>query len=218
MREGIMGQIEGEYDETRGPHIMLASRRMFYPFDPRPEEFEWTDVGAGLSRTCRFNGQLPTDERTTVCPNDIYSVAQHSCMAGELLDKEHPDAPAWLRLAIHLHDGDEALCGIGDPCGPVKRSPLLEPVLRPYLDKIADAVAAKAGLTGTHLRCAEVKVYDKLVYAWEDRDIRGNEAKPEYRARIPKERLIPWSPAKSNMVWMMRLYKLLDEYKRVVML
>jgi hypothetical protein len=213
-----MGMIEGEYDGKRGPHIMMASRKMFFPFDPRPDEFEWTDVGAGLSRVCRFNGQLPTDEHTTVGPNDIYSVAQHSCMAGALLDKEHPDAPEWLRLALHLHDGDEALCGIGDPCGPVKRSPLLEPVLRPYLDKIADAVAAKAGLDGKHLRCAEVKVYDKLVYAWEDRDIRGHEQKKESHKRLPSDCLVPWTPAKAFMVWMSRLNLLLDEYQRVATL
>jgi hypothetical protein len=213
-----MGQIEGEFDAIRGPHIMLASRKIWFPFDPRPEEFEWTDVGAGLSRTGRFNGQLPTDERTTVCPNDIYSVAQHSCMAGELLDKEHPNAPAWLRLALHLHDGDEALSGIGDPCGPVKRAPQLEPVLRPYLDKIADAVAAKAGLTGAHLRCAEVKAYDKLVYAWEDRDIRGHEPPNEYRARLPKNPLVPWIPGKAFQVWMSRLNFLLDECRKVTTL
>jgi hypothetical protein len=199
--------ISGEFD-ARGPHMVLASRRVWHPFDPRPDEFEWLDVGLGLGRVCRFNGQLPLDG---VCAlGDVYTVAQHSHHAGDLLMIEHPDAPPWLRLAIHLHDGEEALSGFSDPVGPVKREPRFEAVLRPYLNAIQDAVATKAGLTGEQLRAPDVKEYDKLVYAWEDRDIRGHQPPEELAARLPGNRIEPWTHEVAFSKWMARLFALLS--------
>ena len=202
-----MTMIPGEHDD-RGAHFALASKRRWYPFDPKPDECEWSDVGSGLSRVCRFNGQLPPDGVCT--EEDSYSVAQHCVLAGDLLLAEHPDAQAWLRLAVHIHDGEEALSGLGDPVGPVKRAPQLEMILRPYLDTIQDAVALKAGLRGADLRSPLVKEYDKLVYAWEDRDIRGN-APPDYIAdRLPKKKIRPWRSEVAFAWWMSRLQELIS--------
>jgi hypothetical protein len=202
-----MEMIPGEYDE-RGPHFALASKRQWHPFDPKADEFEWSDVGSGLSRVCRFNGQLPPGG---VCTDeDIYSVAQHCVHAGDLLLSEQPHAPVWLRLAVHIHDGEEALSGFNDPVGPVKRAPQFEPILRPYLNKIQDAVALKAGLRGGDLRSPQVKVYDKLVYAWENRDIRGNEPPDYYVRRLPVKKIRPWRSEVAFAWWMSRLQELLS--------
>lgn len=197
------------HDERRGPPILLASRRMWFPFDPRPDDFTWQDLGAGLSRVCRYNGQLPPDG---VCgPGDTFSVAQHSVLAGDLLVLLQPKAPRWLRLAVHLHDGEEALSGLGDPVGPVKHHPPFRALLAPYLDKIQDVIAAKAGLFGEQLRSPEVKRWDKLIYAWENRDIRGIAPPDELAAQIPTMPIEPWTTEVAFERFMSRLCVLLDE-------
>lgn len=192
---------------TRGPNILLASRTTWFPFDPKSEDFTWTDVASGLSRTCRFSGQFQDDG---VCQaHDIYTVAQHCCLGGDIMLQVFPTAPARLRLAFHLHDGEEALSGFGDPVGPVKHSPMFRDILRPYLDRIQDVIAVKAGLTGDELRSVEVKQFDRLTYCWENRDIRGIAPPDDMVPSIPKEIIKPWTPGVAYARWMNRLVALL---------
>lgn len=65
------------------------------------------DIARGLSHLCRFAGQLPR----------FYSVAQHSLLVAQLVNKEHR------RLAL-LHDASEAY--MGDLSRNLKHHPLLE--------------------------------------------------------------------------------------------
>lgn len=67
--------------------------------DPDPTQFIIEDIAGGLSRICRFNGQI----------SRFYSVAEHSIHVSELLPKH-------LQLQGLLHDASEAyICDIPTP-------------------------------------------------------------------------------------------------------
>ena len=74
--------------------LQTASGRPFDLLNPSADQIEWRVVANALSRICRFGGHLPEDI-------DNYSVAQHCCLAADLV------SPAY-RLAVLLHDAHEA--------------------------------------------------------------------------------------------------------------
>lgn len=63
-------------------------------FNPLNPTFDIADIGGGLSRKCRFNGQC----------RRFYSVAEHSLMVSELMLHVYGGDP----LEGLLHDGSEA--------------------------------------------------------------------------------------------------------------
>lgn len=97
--------------QTRcGDWAQTASGRAFYPFDPRPEDIHIEDIAAGLSRQCRYAGQLRDDV-------EHYSVAEHSvCLARYFYARREIDLARWALM----HDAAEAY--ISDIIRPVKRS------------------------------------------------------------------------------------------------
>src|SRR5687768_10005799 len=67
--------------------------------DPKPDQITIEDIAAGLSKVCRFNGQI----------KDWYCVAEHSAHVAELV-------PNQLKLIALLHDASEAyLCDVPTP-------------------------------------------------------------------------------------------------------
>lgn len=68
----------------------VNGRRIDLSF-PKVEDIDVADIACGLSRVCRYTGQL----------RDFYSVAQHAMMVAELVDED-------LRLAALHHDDSEA--------------------------------------------------------------------------------------------------------------
>lgn len=197
--------IDGDQDIT----TRLASGKTWHPFAPRPEDFEWSDVAAGVARTCRFNGQLP--ENGAAGFGEIYSVAQHLCLCSDLLDEHWPEAPIEIKIALHVHDGEEGLNGIGDVVGPVKHARRLE-ILTPYFRAIEDAVARKAGIDPDVMRSPEVKRFDKMAYAIENWHLRGL-AKGDVPQPPEKgpwfDGFVCWSPETARRWWMARLDLLL---------
>lgn len=83
--------------------IQTANGRRFYYDDMRPEQFFIDDIAAGLSRNCRYNGQL---KNTPELEDEIYSVAQHSVYVYRLL-KLNTEAPDRALPWALLHDGPE---------------------------------------------------------------------------------------------------------------
>lgn len=75
----------------RGPWIMTASGRPFWPADPRPEDISVLDLAHHLSLECRYAGACGWH----------YSVAQHSVLVSRLV-------PAEAALWGLLHDAAEA--------------------------------------------------------------------------------------------------------------
>jgi len=69
----------------------------FEPLNPKPDDIRIADIAHALARTCRFNGHGRT----------FYSVAQHSILGSERLDRN-------LARAFLIHDAGEAyLCDLG---------------------------------------------------------------------------------------------------------
>lgn len=81
------------------------------------------DIAHALSYTNRFGGHL---ERP-------YSVAQHCCLASEMVPEEH-------RLAALLHDASEAY--LGDMPSPFKK---LMPDFKYHEDRLMEIIAEKFG-------------------------------------------------------------------------
>lgn len=90
-------------DTNRGPWAVTRSGQQFYLNDPQPEDFNLSDMAAGISKDCRFGGQL-SEEYDDV----IYSVAQHSVYVDMLVGlMGYPHARKW---AI-MHDAPEGIYG-----------------------------------------------------------------------------------------------------------
>ncbi len=110
--------------DDRGDWCRTRSGGRFYPADPRPEDFSIHDIASGLSKMCRFSGQI----------EKFYSVAEHSVLVATILPPE-------LRLQGLLHDATEAY--LGDITRPVKR---LLPEYQALEDRVWRAIAARFGV------------------------------------------------------------------------
>jgi len=77
-------------ENTDGDWIQTYTGRIFYPFDPKPEDIDIEDIAHALSFTCRFGGHS----------KQYYSVAQHCVHVSMHSSKEHA-------LWGLLHDADE---------------------------------------------------------------------------------------------------------------
>lgn len=86
------------------PWTNTVSGKDVHLLNPSPDEIDIKDIAAGLSKMCRYNGQI----------SEFYSVAQHSVYAAILAKPES-------RMHALLHDASEAY--LGDVISPLK--PLL---------------------------------------------------------------------------------------------
>jgi hypothetical protein len=86
--------------------IRLRSGRYLDLADPRPDQFTFADIAGGLSKICRFGGQI---ER-------FYSVAEHSVHCCELAERDGRCIDT--QVAVLMHDAAEAF--IGDVVKPLK--------------------------------------------------------------------------------------------------
>lgn len=109
---------------SRGMWMRTRSGGRFYPADPQPEDINILDLASGLSRECRYGGQMP----------GWYSVAEHSLLVAQAL-------PAHLKLQGLMHDAPEGL--IRDMTRPNK---VLLPDYQALEDKVWRVVATKFGL------------------------------------------------------------------------
>lgn len=77
-------------------------------FHPQPSAIDINDIAAGLSKICRFSGQL----------SRFYSVAEHSVLVAKLMYLRYGEEnPSVLLLGL-LHDASEAY--LGDVTRPIK--------------------------------------------------------------------------------------------------
>lgn len=84
--------------------IQTFTGEKFHFLNPSPDEICITDIAHALSNICRFTGHC----------NKFYSVAQHSVIMSQLIDKDNA-------LAALLHDASEAY--IADLAAPIKNIP-----------------------------------------------------------------------------------------------
>jgi hypothetical protein len=83
--------------EAKDRRLIKGVTGTFYDvFNFRPWMVNINDIATGLSKKCRWNGQIPGDE--------IFSVAQHSVAVSRLMGSD-----PWYRMLGLLHDGSEGL-------------------------------------------------------------------------------------------------------------
>ena len=90
--------------------VQTFTGRLFWPLDPRPADVRIEDIAHALGFKCRFNGHC----------RRFYSVAQHSVLVSEVLQREGRSNS--IQLQGLLHDAAEAY--LPDMAAPIK--PLLE--------------------------------------------------------------------------------------------
>lgn len=139
--------------KERGPWMVTASGLPWYLLDPRAEDVRIVDIAAGLSRVCRYNGQLLEEF-------EFLSVAEHSTlMTRWALDNgivsTREDA-----LAILLHDASEAL--LGDKVTPMKA---ILPEFRRIEDRTQDVIMSGFGLESADIRISKemIKLIDRRI-------------------------------------------------------
>lgn len=192
--------------QRSGDWIQTFTGRRFWPLDPRPEEVEVEDIARALSRLCRFTGHT----------REFYSVAQHSCLVADFLDRKWRDKA--LAFEGLIHDAAEAY--LGDISRPLKGFLYLDLpfVMRDQQigeaeDLLLAVIRRALGATAPELsRRALVKQADEVLLATEARDLMspldpdwakwldGIEAMPDP--------IDPWSPNRAFTEFMDRFVAL----------
>lgn len=184
-----MTENVGMFAHDRGPCIQVASGRLFYLLDPRPNEIHIEDISAHLSKLTRFTGAT----------SDFYSVAQHSVICSYLVPPEHA-------LTALLHDASEAYTN--DISRPMKVAldTLAPGVLKRIEERLEHAVAARYGLTFPFPPC--VKEADNVALSTERRDLmRPGHDWPHLPAPLP-DVIEPLSPPEAELRFLVRFFSL----------
>jgi hypothetical protein len=113
-----------------GNTIRLRSGQYLDLADPRPEQIALADIAGGLSKICRFGGQV----------SRFYSVAEHSVLCA--IQAEEDGLPIAVQRAALLHDAAEAFCG--DMVKPLK---IMIPAYQVVEKAVMGAIRERFGLT-----------------------------------------------------------------------
>lgn len=173
------------------PSIQLASG-VYYDFlNPCDTPLSIEDIAAGLSRICRYTGQLGNH----VDEDAVYTVAQHSVLASE-------NCKPGFELAALLHDATESV--MNDMASPLKQ---LLPCYRALEEKNEAAIYQTFGLPPTML--PEVKEIDLIMLGTEKRDLMPR-GEPDDRwvmlegvEPLPFE-IVPWRPSEARARFLAR--------------
>lgn len=166
---------------------MLSGRRLDL-LDPSPLDIEIEDIAHGLSRVARWNGQTSCEW--------AFSVAQHSLLVEQLVERLKPAAPAAWRLAALLHDAPEYV--IGDLITPFKAAVGLD--YRVFEKKLLQAIHIRFGLPFPLPQAAVllIKRADRVAAHVEAVELAGFSASEAARLfgprRIEPAKLDPWPP------------------------
>jgi uncharacterized protein len=94
--------LRGDWDSFReGDWMQTQSGLRFFPLDPRPRDFDITDIAHALSMLCRYNGHV----------DQFYSVAEHCVLISQAVRPEYA-------LDGLMHAAAEAY--VGDMIRPLK--------------------------------------------------------------------------------------------------
>lgn len=190
------------------PTIQLASGRYFDFVNPNATPLEIDDLAAGLSRICRYTGQLAIDE------DEVYTVAQHSVLASENCG---PDCDPYEAL---MHDRAESV--MNDMASPLKQ---LLPDYKEIEDRVETSTGQYYGVE--HPMSAGCKAIDIRMLATEKRDLMPHVEGDTTWAGIENIeplpfKIVPWSPSEArhrflhrfNYLTTGRLPKPTDRYAR----
>lgn len=141
----------------RGPWLATSTGGMWSIQHPSPRDVSIRDIGAGLSRCCRYNGQLVEE-----C--DFLSVSEHSVLMTQWAIENGLIVMREDALALLLHDASEAY--FGDMATPLKE---LMPAFRAYEDRSQAVIIEAFGLSPKNVDIQKIQI--KLI----DRRIRLDE-------------------------------------------
>lgn len=141
---------------------MLSGRRLDL-LNPKPDDIEIGDIAHGLARVARWNGQTVGDH--------AFSVAEHSLLVVDLVQRLEPKSPVALQLAALLHDAPEYV--IGDLISPFKAAIGVD--YKKFELKILDAIYARFGILDTVDQGAErlIKEADGIAAYFEALQLAG---------------------------------------------
>jgi 5'-deoxynucleotidase YfbR-like HD superfamily hydrolase len=114
------------------PHIQTSSGRRVNPLAAAPADLDIGDIATSLANQCRFGGHC----------KEFYSVAQHSCLASDLVLEREQDATSGLWAL--LHDASEAY--LGDLPHPLKHGTELGRLYCLAEDELQKTVCERFGL------------------------------------------------------------------------
>jgi hypothetical protein len=164
--------------------IVTSTAKVFDVLNPDPKLICREDIVAGLSRICRFTGQLRKDR-------EIYTVAQHSVLATrwamrlDLESKAHRLYNTYKCLGILLHDASEAY--LSDISSPLKRE---LPYYREIEVVLQDTIFKK--YVGRSVCKHEYHMYDKYAYWLEIQHIMPRHPELDRWADVIPPIPIPW--------------------------
>lgn len=183
---GLREKLEREGVKLKmHPSIQLASGVYFDFTDPCSTPLAIEDVAAGLSRICRYTGQLGNH----LDPDHIYTVGQHSVLASE-------NCEPGFELEALLHDAAESV--IADVSSPLKQ---LLPCYHLVEDRVERSIRTTFGVPVT--MSPEVKKIDLIMLGTEKRDLMPVVAGDQKWALLDGIDLLPftirpWSPAEAR--------------------
>lgn len=134
---------------TARPYIYTATGQKFFPFDPKPNTIDLTDIALGLVNKARFSGQT----------REFYSVAAHSVRVADVV-KSWTVRPVVV-LAALLHDAHEAY--LADIPTPLKSFMQLDDgrTWRDVERGIQGAIHAKVGICVEEISAKEAALIKK---------------------------------------------------------
>ncbi|WP_018234320.1 hypothetical protein [Thioalkalivibrio thiocyanodenitrificans] len=198
LRYLIAGYLIGNVPQRLGRKawILTQSGRRFYPIAPRAEDVVIEDIAHALANMCRFNGHC----------SDYYSVAQHSVLVSEAVERALPGDPMAALQGL-LHDATEAY--LPDVPSPVK----------PFLfgfKRIENRVMA-ALCQALHIPQAfppEIKAAD-LAILWDEARALLKEPPSDWHVPVIPlgVQISPWEPKKAKRLFMDRFRSLLAQLK-----
>jgi len=144
----------------KGDWMQTYTGKAFYPFDPRPEDFDIEDIAHALSMLCRYGGHCLY----------FYSVAEHCVLMSCVAARENA-------LWALMHDATEAY--IGDMIRPLKWH---MPKFKEVEDVLMDHIAEVFGLSRPMPE--EIKILDNSMLAMERNHIMS---KPPYSWELTED-------------------------------
>lgn len=172
--------------------IRLRSGHYFDLADPKPDDFELSDIAGALSKICRFGGQI----------NEFYSVAEHCVHCSRQAEMDGLNIAH--QIAALLHDAPEAFCG--DVVKPLKV------MLRDYdaiEERIERAIGKRFGLAT--LTSPVVKEIDRAMLIAERRALFSADTTlwtGERSVRVVHPAIGPWSPPRAEQEFVKRCVEL----------
>lgn len=164
----------------------------FWPLDPRQDEIEIRDIARALSMECRYGGHVAHH----------YSVAQHSCLVHDYLEKQ--GGTNQTRLHGLLHDASEAYMK-----DLIKHAKPFYPVYVAHEGRLTAEINRRFGITGMSYNI--VKAVDDRIVGDEHRALQmpGNQQMAEIE---PLGILIePWVPMQAETEFLRRFTLLSNE-------